>query len=1346
MQPDTSTTYLKQGQQLQREGRLTEAEATYRQAIELNPIFYGSFRYLGEVLALEGKLDQAVEAYQRAKELNPKALWVHQGLGEVFLQLNKLEDAIACFQTALEINPDFSWAYNGLGECWSLKGNRENAIGAYQKAVELNPDSETFRHNLEKVLTEPDKLSMSNRSVDSASNQTHEVNSERKYKIYDCFAFFNELDILKIRIEELKDVVDKFILVEATKTHSGNPKPLYYQEFIHEFAEYQDKIIHYVVDDMPEVINGDRWPLENHQRDCIIRPLKDIKCNDEDIILISDLDEIPRKEKIEDAINLLQNNKFVIFNHDLYHQHLDAFNSQWWCGTVACKYKDLKVRTATKVRRSDEGFWSPNWKAASIRKEGFQYPNIEKGGWHFSSFGGEKTNRYKLQSFAHAEIDNSKETGIPLINFDVARPTNNEDSLGKYYYDIRDVEGKDIPDYLKKNIRQYRHFLKPKVSSSCNYVEDSLELEKTPIEPKMIEEAIADWRRNGELNLQADNNSFLNSLEPISSFQISPEQLAICSGEIVEKGSRKQLVSPTGNQGLVSFGPYINVPDGFYKIRVNFEFQEDDSDSDRELGKSDQIGYKLDVATERSYVWQEINVYTGQDKLEFFIELVDANNLEIRFWATGRAFAINSIELNLLYPPIEQDLAADYYFNLGKHLQLKGKAEHGGKLHRRLAELNPEGYLDKAIAYWKQAREAEPNGIIYFNLGMLLAQKQQFQEVFDCYQKLLEIQPEKIDVYSDLMLCLAKQGWGEQISDCHLKVLQNSYLATKANHKLALVMAKQGLTTEAITILQKASQKQLIEGEIYETIWQVLNHLGILNKDSFDLPTEISPETTYKYFRENSNYKIINLWSITDLDRYFLEQEGFSIANLELIVQDDIELEELYINSFEGNSKQRSLSKQGWRELRSVKGVHNVKQGNYFKQSIVETGYIYCVCPVSGEILRSNHSFVIELGHTVQIYRFQGDEVFYLLCATWLGEKTLLYFPHKELIIRLHPIKYISDENVINLFKSKAVTFWKKFKKYISKNNQKKEIVAMLGFYPSLGHYYWNELTGIYSLYEAQILGKVDKFLRGSQDVLQVGEIFPEIPCEKIISADQSEDIFQKCIDNNYFVVWVTDLFIKEELASRTYQNALQRCSNNLEFIQEVGTAKQHFPLLCVQVRCHNRMWLSQVEGTANIIKNLYLLFPDLGVVFDGWSRIDKEDPKIESAIKADKIVEEEIKAKIPANIKTYSLIGKTLYETIYFSRSVDLYTGSMGTGLTTLYLIADKPGVVHTSSVHWNDFNRDAFSPKTRENSSVTPVWIPKQYIIDDINNPNLNRNYDCDWHFIYNEIVKLLNQMEIR
>ena len=66
--------------------------------------------------------------------------------------------------------------------------------------------------------------------------------------IYDCFCFFNELDLLKIRLEELKNVVDKFVLVESTRTFAGRTKPLYFQEYRHEFDEYADKMIYYLVD------------------------------------------------------------------------------------------------------------------------------------------------------------------------------------------------------------------------------------------------------------------------------------------------------------------------------------------------------------------------------------------------------------------------------------------------------------------------------------------------------------------------------------------------------------------------------------------------------------------------------------------------------------------------------------------------------------------------------------------------------------------------------------------------------------------------------------------------------------------------------------------------------------------------------------------------------------------------------------------------------------------------------------------------------------------------------------------------------------------------------------------
>ncbi|MEG4013533.1 MULTISPECIES: FkbM family methyltransferase [unclassified Microcoleus] len=574
LNPDFSWSYHHLGDALDRQEQWEEAVVAFRRAIELNAEHFGTYYGLGHSLEKLGQLDEAIAAYRRASELEPETDWIQYKLGELLQQRTQLdlEGAITSYRRAIELNPDDVQAYRKLleiqpdhSEVWLNLGKAlvkqeqwEEAIATYRHITELNPDDvqahyrlgellikqgdlegaiDTLRHSLELSPNSDESYYNLGEALAAQGNATEaslcyykafKLNpdnmqaNQKRPQIYDCFAFFNELDILKIRIEELKDVVDKFILVEATKTHSGNPKPLYYQQFIHEFAEYQDKIIHYVVDDMPEVINGERWPLENHQRDCIIRPLRLIPCNDKDIILISDVDEIPRKEKIEDAINLLLDNDFVIFTHDLYHNNLDAFQTQWWCGTVACKYKDFKVRTATQVRRSDEGFWSPNWKAANIRKEGFQHPYIEKGGWHLSYFGGAKSTRYKLQSFAHAEADNSKETGIPLINFDVTRPTHDEDSLGKYYYDIRDVEGKDIPDYLKKNIRQYRHFLKPKLTQMAidhavleekqvklqQVIDDYNQMWEKIVNHGDAVSVINDWRRLSDLGQEVNVNVF----------------------------------------------------------------------------------------------------------------------------------------------------------------------------------------------------------------------------------------------------------------------------------------------------------------------------------------------------------------------------------------------------------------------------------------------------------------------------------------------------------------------------------------------------------------------------------------------------------------------------------------------------------------------------------------------------------------------------------------------------------------------------------------------------------------------------------------------------------------------
>src|SRR5690349_20249777 len=118
---------------------------------------------------------------------------------------------------------------------------------------------------------------------------------------YDCFTFFNELDLLEIRLNVLNPIVDKFVLVESTRTHQNKPKPLYYQQNAARFSAFKDKIIHVIVDDFPdfgEWKEAHSWILERHQRNCISRGLS--QCKKGDVIIISDLDEIPDPEKVRE--------------------------------------------------------------------------------------------------------------------------------------------------------------------------------------------------------------------------------------------------------------------------------------------------------------------------------------------------------------------------------------------------------------------------------------------------------------------------------------------------------------------------------------------------------------------------------------------------------------------------------------------------------------------------------------------------------------------------------------------------------------------------------------------------------------------------------------------------------------------------------------------------------------------------------------------------------------------------------------------------------------------------------------------------------------------------------------
>lgn len=203
--------------------------------------------------------------------------------------------------------------------------------------------------------------------------------------IYDCFTFFNELDLLELRLQELKDVVDRFVLVEATKTFSNNPKPLCYQENKERFKDFQEKIIHIVVDDLPENPK-DSWENQYFQRNAIVRGL--VNCSPDDIIIISDLDEIPRASAIAGF-----KGEIAFLEQNLYYYRLNCLcTTAKWAIPIILRYRNLT--TPQEVRM----YWYN-------RERRTEFPTIPNAGWHFSYLGDVEAIQLKLNSFSQQDFN-----------------------------------------------------------------------------------------------------------------------------------------------------------------------------------------------------------------------------------------------------------------------------------------------------------------------------------------------------------------------------------------------------------------------------------------------------------------------------------------------------------------------------------------------------------------------------------------------------------------------------------------------------------------------------------------------------------------------------------------------------------------------------------------------------------------------------------------------------------------------------------------------------------------------------------------------------------------------------
>ena len=237
-------------------------------------------------------------------------------------------------------------------------------------------------------------------------------------KIIDGFIFYNELKLLKYRLAVLYPVIDHFVLVEATHTFKGNPKRLYFQENKDEFKEYLDKIVHVIVEDMPcnqDNINharGDAWKNEEHQRNGIARGLEKLNIGNEDLILITDVDEIPDPRMISQLRETGISYPILSLKQDMYYYNLHTQQiTPWFWGKLIVYWFYLRNK----------------WTVSDIRKLQ-NIPFLPRGGWHLSNFGDATFIQNKLQQFSHHEYSGERYTNLNTIQ---SRMDSSSDLFGR---------------------------------------------------------------------------------------------------------------------------------------------------------------------------------------------------------------------------------------------------------------------------------------------------------------------------------------------------------------------------------------------------------------------------------------------------------------------------------------------------------------------------------------------------------------------------------------------------------------------------------------------------------------------------------------------------------------------------------------------------------------------------------------------------------------------------------------------------------------------------------------------------------------------------------------------------
>ena len=301
-------------------------------------------------------------------------------------------------------------------------------------------------------------------------------------KVFDCFIFFNELDLLELRLNVLDSCVDYFVIVESAITFQGEDKEFIFEKYRGLFAKFEKKIIYFKVekygmdfsnlpyideprntdekilnkiyrfiDDCPHFDKAREfwWGNDFFQRECIWRALAVANPGADDLIIISDVDEIPSSETISALKTTISHNTLVCLRQHEFCYYLNYYHNSDWIGSSCFLYSSYPDVSLNAIRFSTK------------RDEGLSPIIVNNGGWHFTSIGGIAAIKKKIQSWGHREF-NTRAT-LSSVEYNVRHGYDIFRRPGFGQLSYLPMKHGMLPAFLVANANRFKHLLGPEI-------------------------------------------------------------------------------------------------------------------------------------------------------------------------------------------------------------------------------------------------------------------------------------------------------------------------------------------------------------------------------------------------------------------------------------------------------------------------------------------------------------------------------------------------------------------------------------------------------------------------------------------------------------------------------------------------------------------------------------------------------------------------------------------------------------------------------------------------------------------------------------------------------------------